>query len=63
MKAEINPGSKAFELKLTPETDEEKAILSKLAREMTRGYLITPRGFQYMKPGVEFYVQPRPSSD
>ena len=50
-------------LTLTPETDEERAALSKLATLTGRTCIINHRGFNYMDPNVSFLIQTMPSGD
>lgn len=48
---------------LTPETDDEKRLLQKLATLTNRTCIVNHRGFNYMDPSVEFLVQKMPSGD
>lgn len=63
MKAVIDLNDGPFIIRLVPETVEEGAVLQMLSRRMNRSHMINSRGFGYMTPDVEFYVQPMPQGD
>lgn len=62
MKAKIADNMPTI-LTLIPETDDERTQLVAYARRMARPCMISARGFLYMDPSVEFYIQPMPSGD
>lgn len=63
MKAELTSSSRGSILTLVPETDEEKSRLKLFGQALSRPYTVNCRGFGYLEEGVEFYIQPMPSSD
>lgn len=64
MKAVIkNAGPNSFVIALEPETAEDKEKIHEMALKLDRGHMINCRGFKYMKPDVEFYIQQMPRND
>ena len=63
MKAALEVASGYAILKLTPENESEKATVLELATMVARKSQIMHRGFQYLSPEVEFYIQPQGRGD
>lgn len=63
MKAKITHNNGQFLLTLEPEFVDDKEALHDMSLALERPNMINCRGFGYMKPSVEFLIQPMPSRD
>ncbi len=64
MKASTNKTGKVCVLTLEPENQNERDLLKDLIEAFEgRTFSISHRGYKYMTPAVEFYIQPQGSRD